>query len=194
MPFEVRPADVFEDVRQIIGPKRPDATVCWCLSYRIPSRLNNELRGPARGEAVAELCARELAPGVLAYEDDVPVGWAGVAPRAELNSFSRPNSLIPRVDDLPVWTVWCFRTRAGHRGRGIAHALLAGAVDFARAHGAPAIEGYPVDNRGARVDLTMAYVGTRALFERAGFEKAADTPSVLAGFPRVLMRLPLTAG
>jgi hypothetical protein len=53
------------------------------------------------------------------------------------------------------------------------------------------IEGYPVDNRGERVDLTMGYVGTRALFERAGFAKVADTDSVLDGFPRVLMRLDL---
>jgi hypothetical protein len=37
----------------------------------------------------------------------------------------------------------------------------------------------------------MAYVGTRALFERAGFRKVADTASVLDGFPRVLMRLDL---
>lgn len=90
-----------------------------------------------------------------------------------------------------MWTVWCFRTRAGNRGRGIAHALLAGAVDFARSYGAPVIEGYPVDNRGERVDLTMGYVGTRALFERAGFAKVADTDSVLDGFHRVLMRLDL---
>jgi hypothetical protein len=41
------------------------------------------------------------------------------------------------------------------------------------------------------VDLTMGYVGTRSLFERAGFTKAADTDSVLDGFPRVLMRLDL---
>jgi hypothetical protein len=64
-------------------------------------------------------------------------------------------------------------------------------VVFAREHGAPAIEAYPVDNRGEKVDLTMAYVGTRALFERASFTKAADTDSVLNGFPRVLMRLDL---
>ena len=37
----------------------------------------------------------------------------------------------------------------------------------------------------------MAYAGTQALFERAGFTKAADTDSVLNGFPRVLMRLDL---
>jgi GNAT superfamily N-acetyltransferase len=191
MPFEVRPADVFEDVRQVIGPKRPDANVCWCLSYRIPSKQNNELRGPARGRLVAKLTRENPPPGVLAYDGDEPVGWAGVAPRADLNSFARSNSKIPHVDDLPVWTVWCFRTKAGNRGRGIAHALLAGAIDFARSYDAPVIEGYPVDNGNKKVDLTMAYVGTRSLFERAGFTKAADTESVLDGFPRVLMRLHL---
>ena len=191
MTFDVRPAEVFDDVRQVIGPKRPDANVCWCLTYRIPTRQNRELQGTARGELVADLCRRDPPPGVLAYDGKVPVGWAGVAPRAELSSFARRGSKIPHLDDLPVWTVWCFRTRAGNRGRGIAHALLAGAVDFARRRGAPVVEGYPVDNRGARVDLTMAYVGTRSLFEQAGFAKVADTDSVLDGFPRVLMRLDL---
>lgn len=38
----------------------------------------------------------------------------------------------------------------------------------------------------------MAYVGTRRLFEQAGFTKVSDTRSVLDGFPRVLMRLELT--
>jgi GNAT superfamily N-acetyltransferase len=188
MSVEVRPATVFEDVRTMVGPKREDANVCWCLSYRIPSKLNRELVGPARGEFVRELMA-EGPPGVLAYDGGEVVGWAAVARRAD-TSFATARK-IPHVDDLDVWSVWCIRVRPGHRGQGISHALLRGAVDFARSHGAPAIEGYPVDNRGEKVDLTMAYVGTKALFERAGFERAAATDSVLAGFPRVLMRLPL---
>jgi hypothetical protein len=81
--------------------------------------------------------------------------------------------------------------RPGHRVERISHPLLAGAVELARSHGAPAIEGYPVDNRGRKVVPTMAYVGTRTLFEKAGFHKAADTSSVINGFPRVLMRLGL---
>lgn len=105
-------------------------------------------------------------------------------------SFAR-NRKIPHVDDSDVWSVWCIRVRPGHRKQGISHQLLAGAVDFARSHGASAIEGYPVDNGGAKVDLTMAYVGTKALFERAGFVQASATESVLDGFPRVLMRLSL---
>ena len=189
MSIAIRPAAVFEDVRAVLGPKSPGANVCWCLSYRIPSKLNNELRGPARGEYVAGLCRAEPAPGVLAYDGDTPVGWAAVAPRSA-TSFAR-NRKIPHVDDLPVWSLWCIRVRPGHRKQGISHTLIAGAVDFARDHGAPPIEAYPLDNGDAKVDMTMAYVGLRQNFEHAGFTYAADTTSVLAGYPRVLMRLDL---
>jgi GNAT superfamily N-acetyltransferase len=144
---------------------------------------------PARGDYVRKLCSRKVAPGVLAYEDEEVVGWAAVAPRSEL-PFAR-STKIPHVDDVPVWSVWCIRVRPGHRGRGISYALLDGAVAYARSQRAPAIEGYPVDNNGKKVDRTMAYVGTRNLFERAGFTKAADTGSVSGGFLRMVMRLDL---
>jgi GNAT superfamily N-acetyltransferase len=189
MTIEVRPASVFDDVATMVGPKRADASVCWCLSYRIPSKENQSLSGTDRGERVRALCHEQPPPGVLAYDNDEVVGWAGVHPRAD-TTFATSRK-IPHVDDLDVWSVWCLRVRPGHRGKGISHRLLEGAVAFARDNGAPAIEGYPVDNRGAKVDLTMAYVGTRKLFEQAGFAKVADTESVLNGFPRVLMRLAL---
>lgn len=197
MTVHVSPAtlDRFDDVAIMLGPRKPTATVCWCLSHRVDSATNRRLVGPARGEHVRSLCERDVAPGVLAYEGDEVVGWAAVAPRSEL-PFAR-SRVIPHVDDLPVWSVWCFRVRPGHQRKGISHPLLAGAVDYARAKGAPAVEGYPVDNDRARVDTTMAYVGTRGLFQRAGFTKAADTRSVSGGFPRVVMRLlldPLASG
>ncbi|OLM29111.1 GCN5-related N-acetyltransferase [Pseudonocardia sp. Ae717_Ps2] len=137
MPLVVAPATSFDDLATLLGPKRsPDASVCWCLSHRLPAARNRALTGRARGEYVRELTTRVVAPGVVAHDDGEPVGWAAVAPRAEL-PFARSRT-IPRVDDLPVWSVWCFRVRAGHRGRGIAHALLAGAVGYARDQGAPA--------------------------------------------------------
>jgi GNAT superfamily N-acetyltransferase len=190
MGIEVRAASVFDDVKAVVGPKRPDANVCWCLSYRLTSSKENlALRGPERGERVRQLVGQDPPPGVLAYDGDEVVGWAGVHRRAD-TSFAT-NRRIPHVDDLDVWSVWCIRVRPGHRGEGISHHLLAGAVEFARDHGAPAIEGYPLDNTGKKIDLTMAYAGTRKLFEKAGFTKTADTDSVLNGFPRVLMRIDL---
>jgi GNAT superfamily N-acetyltransferase len=192
MTFDVRPATLarFDDVATMLGPKNPTSSVCWCLSHRIDSKTNQALVGPERGEYVRALTRRRVAPGVLAYDGDEVVGWAAVAPRSEL-PFER-STKIPHVDDLPVWSIWCIRVRPGHRGRGIAQPLLEGAVEYAKSKGAPAVEGYPVDNRGEKVDLTMAYVGTRTLFERAGFTKASDTDAVSGGFPRVIMRLDLS--
>lgn len=176
----------FDDVRTMVGPKKPTSTVCWCLSHRIPAADNRSLTAPEREAYVEALTRRRTKPGVLAYDGDEVVGWAAVAPRAEL-PFAR-STKIPHVDDQPAWSVWCIRVRPGHRGRGISHALLAGAVAYAGRQGAPVVEGYPVDNAGARVDLTMAYVGTRALFEAGGFTLAAPTDAVSGGFPRVVMR------
>jgi hypothetical protein len=85
------------------------------------------------------------------------------------------------------------RTMRRRRGRGQVGDGGAGASASGRGTGAKGcpIRCYPVDSRGRKVDLTMAYVGTRALFEKAGFHKAADTSSVINGFPRVVMRLDL---
>ncbi|WP_406245633.1 GNAT family N-acetyltransferase [Microbacterium sp. M] len=190
MSIDVRPATVFDDVVTLVGPKKPTSNVCFCLSYRIGNKENVALKGEARAKRVRELCEYDPPPGVIAYLDGEPVGWAALHPRRD-TSFAR-NRLIPHVDEIDVWSLWCFRVRPGYRKQGVSHALIEGAVAYARERGAPAIEGYPVDNDGAKVNLTMAYVGTRALFESAGFEMAAETGSVLDGFPRVLMRLDLT--
>ncbi len=166
MAIEVVPASAerFDDLAAIVGPATPGGQACWCLANRLPSRERGGLVPDAQAAYVRGLIARDLAPGVLAYDEGTVVGWAGVAPRAELYAFRR-GSRIPWLDDRPVWSVFCFRVRGGHRRRGVAAALLAGAVEFARAHGAPAVEGYPVDNHGQRLDATLAFVGTRSMFE-----------------------------
>lgn len=185
MGIEVVPATEFDDLAAILGPKRPDSDVCWCLSYRVPGRVNRALHRQERGEHLKELM-RQGPPGVLAYDGDDVVGWAAIHPRAD-TSFAT-NRRIPRVDDLDVWSLWCLRVRPGHRGQGITGRLIEGAVDFARSEGAPAVESYPVDNGDTKIDLTMAYVGAKRWFEQANFTQAAVTDSVLNGFPRVLMR------
>lgn len=183
-------AERFDDLAAIVGPPQPGGQACWCLANRIPSRERGQLGPEGQADLVRALCSRDLAPGVLAYDDGVVVGWAGVAPRSELYAFRR-GSRVPWLDERPVWSVFCFRVVGGHRRQGVARALLAGAIDLARAHGAPVIEGYPVDNQGARLDATLVFVGTRSMFEKAGFTKVSDTAAVAARMPRVLMRLEL---
>ena len=62
----------------------------------------------------------------------------------------------------------CFFIAPGRRGEGIASALLAAAVEFARAHGAKALEAYPID-RDSPVSNGDAYTGVRSMFSKAGF-------------------------
>ncbi|MBP2435983.1 hypothetical protein JOF34_000569 [Microbacterium amylolyticum] len=43
MAIQVRAARDFEGVRALVGPKRADANVCWCLSHRVTAKQNREL-------------------------------------------------------------------------------------------------------------------------------------------------------
>jgi len=84
--------------------------------------------------------------------------------------------------------VVCFVTRPGFRRRGLMHQLLDGAVGHARAMGATALEGYPVDPGSERIDQTSGYVGTVQLFEAHGFRRVRQTAGRRGGKPRWLMR------
>jgi GNAT superfamily N-acetyltransferase len=183
MPTEVRSAvGRFADFATVVGPKSPGVHGCWCMSYR-DSRVANDDR-PA---FMAGLCQADPGPGVLAYVDGEVAGWCSVAPRSTYRRLMSSRT-IPFVDELDAWSAVCFVVRAGYRGRGLMHDLLDGAVEHAAAHGALAVEGYPVDSRGERVDVISGYVGTVPLFEEAGFVRAAPTTGVSGGVPRVVMR------
>jgi GNAT superfamily N-acetyltransferase len=66
--------------------------------------------------------------------------------------------------------VTCFFVHRTARGRGLAATLLDAAVDYARSHGAVAVEGHPVDTEGQRRGSADLYHGTLAMFLAAGFD------------------------
>jgi ribosomal protein S18 acetylase RimI-like enzyme len=76
------------------------------------------------------------------------------------------------VDDQPVWSVICFVVRPEYRGQGVAHALLRGAIVYARKHGAKLLEAYPVDKPGVSNDDAM-WFGAKSMYDGAGFEEVA---------------------
>lgn len=82
----------------------------------------------------------------------------------------------------------CFVVRTGFRRRGVAPALLDGAVSYARSCGAVALESYPVDPGGTRLSGAFAFVGTTGMFESAGFTRVQETAARSGGLPRWIMR------
>ena len=191
MTWETHPVtpDRFEDFADVINRNRRP-THCWCLSHRLQPAEIQSLGDGSRERAMRALCEREHPPGVVTYRDGEPVGWCSIGPRSQIPRLVG-SRLIRPVDDVPVWSVICVVVRAGHRRTGVTSHMLEGAVEYAAANGAPAVEAYPVDPPG-RMDLTMAFVGTRAMFERAGFRVVGDTDAVAGGLPRLVMRRDLT--
>ena len=103
---------------------------------------------------------------MLAYVDGEVAGWCGFGPRPRLPRLEHSKT-IPKIDDLPVWSILCFNVRVGYRRKGVAAALLAGVVDYARRSGAPGVEAYPIDPEGGRVDVGFGYVGLTPMVREA---------------------------
>jgi GNAT superfamily N-acetyltransferase len=162
-------------------PRLTDAQLC-----ELPGSGSANQR---QRDAMTKLARRRRAPGLLAFEDDEPVGWIAVAPRSELGRIEASRA-TPRVDDENVWVIPCMTVRKTARGRGIAVALIRAAVAYATKNGAPAVEAYP--RAGAiRTGDDNAYFGTEPLFRRAGFQIVREPLKNLPRnwIPRVAMRI-----
>jgi len=142
----------------------------------------------ANRDRLLEDAASEPPIGLLAYRAGRAVGWCAAGPRARYARALRSKLLSGReeAEDGSVWFLPCLFVRAGERRTGVAAELLVAAVEAARAHGAPAVEGFPLSG-GERRNPGDAYLGTEAMFAAAGFEVVTrPTPN------RVVMRRALT--
>jgi GNAT superfamily N-acetyltransferase len=169
----------------------PDQQHCTCQYWRLSSGDYSRSSQADRIASLEQQARGEPAPGMLAYLDGEPAGWCGFGVRQEMGRLVRSRT-IPPIDDLRVWSIFCFMIRTGYRRRGLAARLLEGVIDYGRRLRAPALEAYPIDPQGKRVSTAFAYVGTVSMFERAGFEKVTETAARSAGLTRWLMRLNLT--
>ena len=147
---------------------------------------------PGRIAHMRALCAGEPGPGVLAYVDGETAGWCSVAPKSTYRALVNSRT-IPHVQDEGAWSAVCFVVRTRFRRRGLMHQLLDGAVEHAQTMGAIAVEGYPVDPGGERIDQTSGYVGTVQLFESHVFRRICQTAGRRGGKPRWLVRRELAA-
>ena len=178
----------WSDVREVLDGSGEQG--CWCQAWR-----GLDTKAISGGKPRTQLLREQMrggppAPGFLAYLDGEPVGWVGVAVRTETPRLVNSRT-IPALDDLPVWSIGCFRILAGYRRRGIARALLDGVVDAARRAGAPGVEAYPIDPEGRRVEVGAGFVGIASMFDAAGFRRALVTDGHSGGLPRLLVRLDL---
>jgi GNAT superfamily N-acetyltransferase len=173
-------------------------STCWDLFPRYTAAQQRALgiTGGEPGTAEAKRRAvlaklarrRKNSAGLVAYRGAEPIGFVSLGPRHDYSVVEKSKA-TPPVDEVAAWVIPCITVRRGHRGQGIAVAMIRAAVDYAGKRGAPAVEAYPRAG-GKRVHDDFAFFGTKAMFEKAGFR---EVRGVLRGLrkgsvPRVTMR------
>lgn len=182
----------WDDLQTVFGTRGP-ASRCQCQRYKLQRRESfasfpvEERAHRLRQQTDCGERESDRTSGLVAYLDATPAGWCAVEPRTAYSGLLR-NNRVPwsgraedKTDDS-IWAVTCIFTRAGFRRRGVGRALALASVDFARERGARALEGYPITTTD--VILEELHVGTRAMYEGAGFIEVSS-PTLR----RVVMRI-----
>jgi len=110
-------------------------------------------------------------PGLIAYRGETPVGWVSLGPREDFARLERSSVMKP-VDSAKVWSIICFVVPSQYRKQGVARALLAAAIAFAKKRRVRMLEAYPVDGAGESRDDAL-WFGTRSMYDAAGFVEVA---------------------
>jgi GNAT superfamily N-acetyltransferase len=199
MALDIRPLTTrrIPDLAELFG-QGGDPRWCWCTYFRVRGRdWTNGTPDDNRAvlaSAVRTLNRDDRAPGLVAFEDGVPIGWTSLGPRKDYERLTHSVVLAP-VDATPVWSIVCFVVGRKSRGRGVATALLDAAIDYAQEHGATTLEAYPVDTSGdGRIASANVYRGTLSMFERAGFTVVAERQWNATSPVRPIVRLKLDGG
>jgi GNAT superfamily N-acetyltransferase len=184
----------WDDLQAVFG--RGGAAKCQCQRIKVGDGAWYDMPVEERAHRLREETdcdnpTADITSGMVAFLDGAPVGWVAIEPRANYRRLR--GSSVPWTgrtedpDDPDVWAIVCFAIRTGYRGQGLTRPLTKAAVEYARAHGAKAVEGYPiVPKPGQTVSWGEMNVGSRNTFVAAGFRDVSHPTT-----RRVVMRLDL---
>jgi GNAT superfamily N-acetyltransferase len=162
----------WKDFENLFGEKGACAG-CWCMFWFMSKREYDEKRKDGRTKKeMKKMVKDKIEPGIMAYDDDKPIGWIAIQPRERYFRLSNSKILQP-VDDKPVWSIVCFFVHKDYRKMGISVELIKNACDFAASKGGTIVEAYPTETKTKNSAPVFIYTGTSAAFKKAGFKEVA---------------------
>jgi GNAT superfamily N-acetyltransferase len=163
--------DRWGDLERLFGPERGASTGCWCMWFKLRRPEWDQAGRAGRKVMFKAVIEAGPPPGVLAYADELPVGWCAVEPREAYPVVLRSRVRQP-IDARPAFAITCFYVTPRRRRQGLMRPLIEGAVELARARGASLVEAYPLDPEpGARPG--GAFTGIAKAFRDCGFVEVA---------------------
>jgi len=169
--FYIVTKENWKDFEKLFGEKGACAG-CWCMYWRISSSQWKKQQGAGNKRAIKKIIFSDTIPGMLAYDNDLPIGWCSVAPRGEFSRLENSKILNP-VDENPVWSVVCFFIAKNYRRKGVSVDLLNAAKKYVKSKSGKIIEGYPVEPKENKYADAFAYTGLASAFTQAGFKEVA---------------------
>jgi GNAT superfamily N-acetyltransferase len=184
-------AERWADLEMLFG-KHGASAGCWCMFWRLERAAFMSLKGDGNKAALQSMVLKNQVPGLLAYVDGQAVGWCSVGPRQDFAALES-SRMLKRVDDKPVWSIVCFFVAKPFRKQRVLGRLLAGALAYAREHGAEVVEGYPIDMQtyklsGQKLTGYSGYMGIASVFRAQGFVQVGH-----ASETQLIMRCELKA-
>lgn len=151
---------------------------CWCSYFRIEPKLREFLSKEERKQLLRQTIEGSFPPGLIAFDAGLPVGWVQVTPRSHVPRWNTSRTVSRPLEgddpsDPSLWAISCFFVSSKARGRGLSHDLLKAAVSHARDRGARVVEACPIE-KAKHSKSAGLFVGSAAIFARAGFDVVAE--------------------
>lgn len=159
----------WKDFESLFGEKGACAG-CWCMYWRMRRKDYDAQRGSGTKRKMKNLINGGIIPGILAYDNDVPVGWCSVAPREDFPVLEN-SRVLQRIDDKPVWSVVCFFINKDYRKKGLSVEILNAAKKYVKNNNGKILEGYPVEPKAAKSPDVFVWTGLASAFRKAGFKE-----------------------
>jgi GNAT superfamily N-acetyltransferase len=130
------------------------------------------------------LINNEIIPGILAYQNNKPIGWCSIAPRDDFTVLEN-SRILRKIDNKPVWSIVCFYINKNYRRKGLTVELLKAAKKYVKIKKGKIIEGYPVEPKSGKTADAFVWTGLASAFLKAGFkgvERHSETRPIMRFF------------
>ena len=159
----------------------PEWDGCYCAFYDDTSGqpFDSERQAQRYRSERRERLRSGAARGLLAFIDGAPVGWCNVAPRSQVPNLRTFAQAVESGEQDPA-VIMCFVIDPDHRGKGVATALVSGAIEAGRRWGVPWLEAHPAKPDTVLEGLAWTaafYKGPLSMYLATGFTVVRDMGS-----------------
>ena len=170
--FALKPLDqsTWGDFKELVQRHNGVWGGCWCMGFHS--------KGEGWGRSADLNCIEKealvrtgKAHAALVFDGDACVGWCQFGSPDELPRIKHLKAYREGLKALPDWRITCFFVDKVARGKGVARAALAGALDEISALGGGSVEAYPEAVAGRKVSGSFLWGATVEMFEAAGFTR-----------------------